>query len=818
MPRKPRTGRARNESAKAESAEPIDDAQAPAQVETPQVPIPDSVPIIGSGSTIMYPQQLMPVLATEEADIKAIDAAAESKVLGLFAQKPGPEEGQYEGELYDVGTAAMIVRMAKAPDGSVHAILQGLRRVRLKELEQLEPWLQGRVKQLDEIAKLDLETEALMRNAVTAFQKVVSISEALPGELEAAVANVTEPSALADFIAANIHISPQQRQLALEELDAAKRLMLMIDLLRHEQEVLEVESRIHSQVRGELDKKQREFILREQMKAIQKELGEGETTPELSELKKRLDEAGLPEEALKEADREMQRLLTIPSISPEYQVSRTYLEWLADLPWSKSTDDTLDIALAEQTLNEDHYGLEKVKQRILDFLAVRQLREDATRGPILCFVGPPGTGKTSLGQSVARALGRKFIRMSLGGMRDEAEIRGHRRTYVGAMPGRIIQEIRRCGSNNPLFMLDEVDKLGSDFRGDPASALLEVLDPAQNDTFTDHYLDVPFDLSRVFFITTANVQDTIPAPLQDRMEVIELPGYTEHEKLEIARQYLLPRQVRENGIPADLLTVSDDAILEITRSYTREAGVRNLERELGAICRKVARRVAEEDREPISVSEENLSDFLGSPRFRWELAEERDEVGVATGLAATMAGGDVLFVEATTVPGKGRLTLTGKLGEVMQESAQAALTYARSRAVALAIEPSFFDTHDIHIHVPAGAIPKDGPSAGVTIATALVSAVTRRPVRKDVAMTGEITLRGKVLPVGSVRDKILAAHRAGIKHVVLPDENQNDLDEVSEEVRRELEFVLVDHVDAVLNAALHAEARGEEPKLVGATG
>ncbi|MEX0799891.1 MAG: endopeptidase La [Dehalococcoidia bacterium] len=818
MPKKPRTRRASSRTAGAPDAALDTIEQTPAPADTPQVRIPDSVPIIGSGSTVMYPQQLMPVLATEDADIKAIDDAAESKVLALFAQRPGPEDGQYEGELYETGTAATIVRMAKAPDGSVHAILQGLARVRLVSLEQSEPWLRGRVTQLEEAAKRSLETEALMRKAAAAFQAVVAISEALPKELEAAVANIGEPSALADFVAANIHISPEQRQQALEELDAGKRLVLMIELLRHEQEVLEVESRIQSHVRGELDKKQREFILREQMKAIQKELGEGETTPELTELKKRLDATALPERARKEADREMQRLTTIPSISPEYQVSRTYLEWLADLPWGVSTQDALDIALAEQTLNEDHYGLEKVKQRILDFLAVRQLRADETRGPILCFVGPPGTGKTSLGQSIARALGRNFIRMSLGGIRDEAEIRGHRRTYVGAMPGRIIQEIRRCGSNNPLFMLDEVDKLGSDFRGDPASALLEVLDPAQNDTFTDHYLDVPFDLSKVFFITTANVQDTIPAPLRDRMEVIELPGYTDHEKLEIARQYLLPRQVRETGIPADMLTVTDDAILEIARSYTREAGVRNLERELGGICRKVARRVAEENTEPIAVTDENLPEFLGSPRFRWELAEERDEVGVATGLAATMAGGDVLFVEATTVPGKGRLILTGKLGEVMQESAQAGVTYARSRASALGIEPSFFDKYDIHIHVPAGAIPKDGPSAGVTIATALVSAVTKRPVRKDVAMTGEITLRGKVLPVGSVRDKVLAAHRAGIKRVVLPDENQNDLDEVSEEVRRELEFILVDHVDAVLNAALHPETRAEEPKLVGASG
>ena len=784
----------------------------------PQIRIPDVMPVIGSGSTVMYPQQLMPVLASEEKDVKAIDeaAAAEVKVLGLFAQQPGNSEGSYDGDLRQTGIAAQIVRMAKAPDGSVHAILQGVDRIRLAALEQLEPWMRGRVERLEDAPGSALEAEAIMRNAVAAFERVVGISEALPNELATAVGNVNEPSALADFIAANIHISPEQRQQVLEELDVSKRLQLVMEFLAHEENVLEVESKIQTQVRGELDKKQREFILREQMKAIQKELGEGETAPELAELKKRLDEADLPEAVRKEADREMQRLISIPSISPEYQVARTYLEWLADLPWRVSTEDSLDIARAEEILNEDHYGLLKVKQRILDFLAVHQLKAGETRGPILSFVGPPGTGKTSLGQSVARALGRNFVRMSLGGMRDEAEIRGHRRTYVGALPGRIIQELRRCGSNNPVFMLDEVDKLGTDFRGDPASALLEVLDPAQNHAFSDHYLDVPFDLSKVFFITTANLQDPIPVALADRMEVIELSGYTEQEKLEIARRYLLPRQVRENGIPEGVLSVADDAILEMTRAYTREAGVRNLERELGAICRGVARRVAEGDREPLLVGEENLPQFLGAPRFRWELAEERDEVGVATGLAATMAGGDVLFVEATTVPGKGRLILTGKLGEVMQESAQAALTYARSRASALDIQHSFFDRHDIHIHVPAGAIPKDGPSAGVTIATALVSAITRRPVRKDVAMTGEITLRGKVMPVGAVRDKVLAAHRAGIKRVIVPDENESDLEEVAEEVRRELEFVMVDSVDAVLNAALHVERREEAAKLVAA--
>jgi len=776
--------------------------------------VPDVLPVLPSGPNIMYPQQLMPVLATEERDIRAIDEAASSpaKMLAVFSQEPA-EDGNYEGGFRQIGTAATIVRMAKAPDGSVHAILQGAARVRLAALQDEEPVPRARVEVLREQPERDLQMEALTREVVESFVRVVRLSDTLPAELETAVANIADPAALGDFIAANLALKPEQRYEVLQELNARARLETVREMLTREAEVLEVQSKIQADVRGEIDKRQREFILREQLKAIQKELGEGEITPELAELKKRLEEAELPEPARKEADRELQRLITIPTISPEFQVARTYLEWLADLPWNKSTEDQLDIKRAERILNEDHYGLDKVKRRILDFLAVIKLKGGETRGPILCFVGPPGTGKTSLGQSIARALERKFVRMSLGGMRDEAEVRGHRRTYVGAMPGRIIQEVKRCGSKNPLFMLDEVDKLGVDFRGDPASALLEVLDPAQNSTFTDHYLDVAFDLSRVFFVCTANVQDTIPAPLRDRMEIIELPGYTEHEKLQIGKRYLLPRQMAENGIPEGLLRVTDEAIQEVIRSYTHEAGVRNVERELGTICRGVARRVAGGDNEPIVVDADGLAEYLGPPRFRWELASERDEVGVATGLAATMAGGDVLFVEASTVPGKGRLILTGKLGDVMQESAQAALTYARSRAAVLDINPSVFDKNDIHIHVPAGAIPKDGPSAGVTMAAALISAITRRPCRKEVAMTGEITLRGKVLPVGAIRDKVLAAHRAGCKRVILPRDNENDLVDVPDEVRRELEFVLVEHVDEVLNAALHPEQVAEAPKL-----
>ena len=788
----------------------------PAPEEPPdELVLPDVIPVIPSGTNVVYPQQLMPVMAIDERDKSAIDEAASSdgKLIGIFSQEDAAGDGEADGaRLRQIGTVAAIVRMAKAPDGSVHAILQGRARVRLVAVVDQGPPLHARVEQLTDKNGKDLEAEAVMRDVAEAFVRAANLSDAMPTEIASVVGDITEPAALADFIAANLPLKPEDRYDILAELDIGRRLSNVHSLLIHELEVLEVRNKIQSDVKGELDKRQRDFILREQMKAIQKELGE-ETSPELSELKERLQKAELPENVQKEADREIERLSQIPAISPEYQVVRTYLEWLADLPWNATTEDQLDIAHAAKVLDEDHYGLDKVKRRILDFLAVLKLKGGETRGPILCFVGPPGTGKTSLGQSIARALGRKFIRVSLGGMRDEAEIRGHRRTYVGAMPGRIIQEIRRAGSANPLMMLDEVDKLGTDFRGDPASALLEVLDPAQNHTFTDHYLDTPFDLSRVFFIATANLPDTIPSPLLDRMEVIELPGYTEHEKLEIGRRYLLPRQLEQNGIPKGALRISEGAIRELIRSYTREAGVRNLERELGTVCRRIARLVAEGKQEQVSVTQDNVSDFLGPPRFRWELASERDEVGVAAGLAATSAGGDVLFVEATSVPGKGNLTLTGKLGDVMQESAQAALTYARSRAGVLGIAPAFFDRSDLHIHVPAGAVPKDGPSAGVTMATALISAITRRPVYKDVAMTGEITLRGKVLPVGAIRDKVLAAHRAGSKRVVLPRDNENDLHDVPDEVKRDLEFIFVEHVDEVLAAALHAEARDDRPRV-----
>ena len=775
--------------------------------------VPEVLPALASRAVVLFPGLMVPLASADEAIVQAVveAAASPSKMLALFAQKTGTD-GQPTDELYTVGTAANVLRMARAPTGAVQAIIQGVARVRLLAKEQEKPSLRVRVETIRETDHQGIEMEALYRSVLSQFQKAIGLTESLPDELAAAAETIAPAGSLADFVAAHVNMKPEERQAVLEAANIEDRLRLVNSFLTRELEVLQVEQDIQSKVRGEMEQGQRQYILREQLKAIQRELGESELTPEIDELQKRMEEAHMPEEARKEAERELERLRSMPQAAAEYQVSRNYLEWLVSLPWDKSTEDNLDIARAEEILNADHYGLDKVKRRILDFLTVRKLKADS-RGPILCFVGPPGTGKTSLGQSISRALGRKFVRMSLGGMRDEAEIRGHRRTYVGALPGRIIQEIRRVGSNNPLFMLDEVDKLGVDFRGDPASALLEVLDPEQNFSFTDNYLDVPFDLSKTMFITTANIMDTIPPPLLDRMEIIELPGYTEHEKLEIAKRYLAPRQMVENGLQPGLLTISDEALLEVIRSYTREAGVRSLEREIGTICRGVAREVVRGAVDAITVTPENLPKFLGPRRFRWEVAQEEDEVGVATAMAATAVGGDILYVEASCVPGKGRLTLTGKLGDVMQESAQAAVTYARSRAGDLGIDSGAFDNCDMHIHVPAGAVPKDGPSAGVTIATALVSALTRRPVRKEVAMTGEITLRGKVLPVGGIRDKVLAAHRAGIKRIVLPRDNEPDLEEIAPEVRQEIEFVLADHVDDVLNAALHPEKVEMKSKL-----
>jgi ATP-dependent Lon protease len=774
----------------------------------PEVEIPDVLPVLTTGPNVMYPAIVIPYVSVEERDTHAIDEAvsAGNRLLAIFAQTQAPD-GSFTGPIQPVGTAVSILRMARVHGGAVQALLQGVVRVRTVEIVQEQPTL--RVERIADVVEPSTELEALARAAVELFQKIAVLTPGMPEELVGAAGGIPSPGSLADFIAANVNLKPEQRQAILAEADVTARLRILTDFLGRELSIVEVGSKIQSQVKGDLDKRQRDFILREQLQAIQKELGEGDQ-PELATLREKLDAAHLPPEARREADRELARLATLQAASPEYQVARTYLEWLGDLPWDKSTVDELDIKKAEEILNRDHYGLEKVKRRILDYLAVRKLRPDA-HGPILCFVGPPGVGKTSLGQSISHALGRAFIRLSLGGVRDEAEIRGHRRTYVGALPGRIIQQLRRAESNNPLFMLDEIDKLGSDYRGDPSSALLEVLDPAQNSTFVDHYLDVPFDLSHIMFITTANVLDTIPPALLDRMEIIQISGYTDREKLEIAMRYLLPRQISETGLTDASIEISREMMMRVIDAYTREAGVRTLERQIGSVCRSVARRVAEGNTERVIITPELLHEYLGPPIFREELIRDKDEVGVVTGLAVTAAGGDVLFVEAVTLPGHGKLTLTGHLGEVMQESAQAALTYARSRASELNIPEKFFDEHDLHVHVPAGAVPKDGPSAGVTMATAIVSAITQRPVHKEVAMTGEITLHGRVMPIGGVKEKLLAAHRAGARTVIIPKDNERDLEDLPKDVRESMNIVLAENADEVLNAALLPERR-ERPK------
>ena len=772
--------------------------------------VPEELPILSQQEAVIYPSLIVPLGTAEGKIIKLIDdATAGDKLIGIFAQRQDAKEAT---DLYSVGTAALIARMFRLPDSSIHVFLQGISRIRLKKITQTEPYLKAKVEVIEDKVEQTTEVEALVRNLSGSFQRVIELAPNLPSELNVAVLNIPDPGSLADFIAAHINLKFEERQEILETVDVTERIKKLTTFVNRELEVLELGSKIQAQAKEEMTKAQREFFLREQLKAIQKELGEtDERTIEINELRQKINEAKLPPEANKEAERELERLAKMPPGAAEYTVSRTYIDWFINLPWSKGTNDNLDISQASRVLNEDHYDLDKVKERILDYLAVRKLKPD-TKGPILCFIGPPGTGKTSVGQSIARALGRKFVRMSLGGIRDEADIRGHRRTYVGALPGRIIQGLRRAESNNPLFMLDEVDKMGVDFRGDPAAALLEVLDPEQNFSFVDHYLDIPFDLSQVMFITTANIVDPIPPALKDRMEIIELLGYTENEKLHIAKKFLIPRQLHENGLTPQQLEISDEAVLGIIRSFTREAGVRNLEREIGTVCRKVARRIAEGNEELTLVAKEMLHDYLGAENFRYELAEKADEIGVATGLAWTAAGGDIIFVEASLVPGKGNLTLTGKLGEVMQESARAALTYARSlinrkqekiyARYAANIPEDLYEKTDVHIHVPAGAIPKDGPSAGITMAVALISALSKQPVSKDVGMTGEITLRGKVLPVGGIRDKVLAAHRAGLKKVILPKENEKDMEEVPQEIKEKLRLIFIETIDEALEVAL----------------
>ncbi len=783
--------------------------------------IPDELPILPLRGVVVYPHTSLPLNIGQPRSIKLVDDVVSSKrLIGLVAatkpelETPGPED------LYRIGTVATVQRLFRTSEGTITMIVRGIARFELGEFTELEPYLKAKIRLFPEVIDEGVEIEAQVRAAKDQFQQIAEIAPSLPQEILGSILILDDPLHVAYTIANYQRLDLEEAQAILEENSTITKLQRVNSLLSRELEVLSLGQQIQNEARTEIDKVQREYFLREQLKAIQRELGEGdEQTAEVDELRKRIDDANLPEEAEKQARRELERMSHLPTAAAEYGVIRTYLDWIVSLPWDKTTKDNLDLEYSRKVLDEDHYGLQDVKERILEYLAVRKLKSERTEelkaipedeirrqreGVILCFVGPPGVGKTSLGRSIARAMGRKFIRMSLGGLHDEAEIRGHRRTYIGAMPGRILQTMRRVESRNPVFMLDEVDKLGRDFRGDPASALLEVLDPEQNREFRDHYIDIPFDLSEVMFITTANWLETVPIPLLDRMEVIRLSGYTDSEKLEIARGYLIPRQIRENGLRQEEISFTDDALETIIRSYTREAGVRNLEREIGRLCRKVATNVAEGTLDQADITKEQVRAYLGKPHYLGseELADRTSVPGVATGLAYTPVGGDVLFIEATAMPGNKQFLLTGSLGQVMQESARAALSYVRSMSEELSLDEDYWEKHDIHLHVPAGAQPKDGPSAGVTMAVALASLATGIPVRSDVGMTGEVTLRGKILPIGGVKEKVLAAHRAGLKTVLLPPRNEMDLEDVPEEVRKEIKFIFTDTVADAIKAAL----------------
>jgi ATP-dependent Lon protease len=765
--------------------------------------VPAELPILPLRGTVAYPDLIIPLVVGREKSIRLVDEAmAKDRLIGIITQKnPDIEEPGLE-DLFTVGCVATIMKMVKMVDGSQRIVVQGLCRFKLIEFSETEPNFKARILPVFEEYQKDIEIDAMYINLKNLYKKAVEIAPYLSSELAQIAAKIESPGNLADLVASTVNISAAERQEILEKIDIKERLKKVTIFLNRELETLELSTKIQSHIKEGIDKTQREYYLREQLKAIQKELGEvDERYTEIDELRKKMVEAKMPPDIQKVTEKELDRLSKMSQMSAEYTVSRTYIDWLVDLPWTRATEDNLVIKDARKILNEDHYDLEKVKKRILEYLAVRKLKSDM-KGPILCFVGPPGVGKTSLGKSIARALGRKFMRISLGGIRDEAEIRGHRRTYVGALPGRVVQGIKKAGSNNPVFMLDEVDKIGMDFRGDPSSALLEVLDPEQNFSFSDHYLEVPFDLSKVMFIATANLLDPVPPALRDRMEVLELPGYTEEEKVMIARQFIIPKELNEHGLNADLLAFDDEALRLVVHSYTKEAGVRNMEREIAAICRSVARDVAEGKTEKTCVAVDDVHRFLGHIKFYSEIAERTKYSGVATGLAWTSTGGDIIFVEATKMQGKGNLSLTGQLGDVMKESAQAALSYIRSKAQDFNIPGDFFEKQDLHIHVPQGAIPKDGPSAGITMMVALVSLLTDKPVRNDVAMTGEITLRGLVLPIGGVKEKVLAAKRAGIKSVMLPKMNEKDLEDVPETVKENMKFKFIERVDEAVEYAL----------------
>ena len=782
------------------------------ELETPPAPpdlveIPRELAVLPLRDTVVFPESMTPLAIGQERSIKLVDdVVGGDRMLALLTTRDSENEQPAFKDLYGVGTAAVIHKLIRVPDGTLRVLVQGLRRIRLEEPVRVEPYLVGRFVEVPDVLEETREVEALTRNVQALFARIIALVPYLPEELELAAANVDDPSALCHLVASTLRLKTDEKQELLEDVNVEQRLRLVSRILNRELEVFELGTRIQSQVQSEMEKGQREFFLRQQLKAIQDELGESDPErAEVEELRERLHAITLPENVHKAAERELSRLERLPPAAAEHGVIRTYLEWVITLPWGTATPDDLDLDHARTVLDQDHYDLEKVKERIIEYLAVSKLKDDLS-GPILCFVGPPGVGKTSLGHSIANTLGRKFVRISVGGVRDEAEIRGHRRTYIGAMPGTIIRALRDAESRNPVFLIDEIDKMGNDYRGDPSSAMLEVLDPEQHSSFRDHYLDLPFDLSKVLFICTANTTDTIPSPLLDRMDVIHLSGYTEDEKFGIARKYLIPKQFRAHGLTTRRVAIHDKALRLVIREYTREAGVRNLERQIAALLRKAATQIAKGEAEKLKVDEARAREWLGPRRFSHEVRKRTSEPGVATGLAWTPAGGEILFIEAGAYDGKGRLKLTGQLSEVMQESAQTAFSWVRSRAVALQLDPGWFAAHDVHIHVPAGAVPKDGPSAGVAMATAIVSLVTGRPVANDVGMTGEVTLTGQVLPIGGVREKVLAAQRAGLKRVILPRENASDLEELPADAREAMQFVLADELPQVLAAALDGKA------------